>query len=71
MKMVTSTWWYEFTDENSPYCGEEILVEVKSPVGEGRSYARAKVEELFPNEIVRCYGPVNPLEAEVLGLDTY
>ena len=63
-----TTYWWIIMDEESDLYGEEFFTELENGTKEDHiNY----VKELFPNENPKCYGKVNNLEAEMLGLDTY
>jgi len=62
------TYWWGINDEDSELCGEEFFTELEdADKNEHRTYAK----QIFPNERLTCYGRVNEVEAEMMGLDTY
>lgn len=63
-----STYWWEFTDEYSDMCGEEIFTELKN--ADAIDHLKY-VHKLFPGEKVHCLGMVSAEMAEMMGLDTY
>lgn len=63
-----STYWWEFTDEDSDMCGEEFFTELEDADAiDHLNY----VHNLFPGEGVHCIGSVTAEMAEMMGLDTY
>ena len=64
----TSTYWFEIVGEDSDLCGEEFFTELEdAEKGDHIAYAH----EIFPNEKIRCLGPVTAFEAEIMGFATY
>ena len=63
-------YYFEVTDEDSPWYGEEFLVEVEdTPNSLDEAWAIAR--ENFPNEKMKCWDKYSVEEAEIMGLDTY
>lgn len=63
-----STYWFEITDLDSEFCGEEFLTELEDATKEDHvAYARS----IFPDVEIMCHGDVTEDEAIMLGLDTY
>ena len=66
--MKKTTWWFEVTDVDCEFCGEEFLVEVDT---DSEADARQRAEQYFPNVKLTCYGKLSDFEAEAMGIDTY
>lgn len=65
---------FEVVGEDSPWCGEEFLVEVcidNVPEEDPHSIAWEIATENFPDEELTCHGSMPLWYAETLGLDTY
>lgn len=69
--MKNTTWWFGIVGEDSELCGEEFFVEIDYPTKDPKAAAKKQAAELFPGEEIECYGKITPLEAEMMGLDTY
>lgn len=66
-----TTYWWGINDEDSELCGEEFFTELLLSDGDMKAIHTEYAQSIFPNEKLTCYGEVDEIEAEILGLDTY
>lgn len=68
---MTTTWHFEVWGEDSDLFGEQFFVEVEGNLDTAKARAMAIAQENFPGELLKCWGRVSKLTAEMAGYDTY